>query len=166
MKIIDIYTDGSHLNKQSVGGRLGCGGIMVERTEQGFGKVIDSFSEELTADYLEKNYGTSNVSNPTAEMLGLFYALSTFNIPKDATQIVIHSDYNGVGAFMTGTWKIKEPYIKKIKERIDKIIKAKRLDGKISYEWVKAHQSRIAISTNRDAYWNNYVDSLAKGEKK
>ena len=39
MKIIDIYTDGSHLDKLN-NGRLGCGGVMVDRTT---GKLLDEF---------------------------------------------------------------------------------------------------------------------------
>ena len=62
-----------------------------------------------------------------------------------------------------GTWKIKEPYIKKIKEEIDKEIKKKGLEGRIRFEWVKGHQNKSCMDS--DAYWNNMVDLLAKGQK-
>ena len=163
MRKILIYTDGSHLNKQSGHGRLGCGGVMVEDSGEGFGKLIDKFSKELLPAELERDYGSSEVSNPTAEMIGALEALRNFNIPPDA-EVIMYADYQGVQAFNQGTWKCKEPYIKKIKEETDKVIKEKHLEGRLKWAWVKGHQTKAVIKTNRDAYWNDQVDSLAKGQ--
>ena len=160
MKIIDIYTDGSHLDKLN-NGRLGCGGVMVERTDNGYGKVLQEFGKELEKDFLIKKYGTDNCSNPTAEMLGVLVALTEFRIPI-GSEVIIHADYIGVKEWMNGNWKIKEPYIAKVKSEIDEIIRRKGIN--ISFDWVKAHQPKSSL--NRDAYWNNYVDLLAKGQKK
>ena len=77
MRKINIYTDGSHLNKQSGHGRLGCGGVMVEDTGEGFGKLLDKFSKELLPADLERDYGSSEVSNPTAEMIGALSRLTS-----------------------------------------------------------------------------------------
>lgn len=155
MSKIDIYTDGSHLDKQN-NGRLGCGGVMIVD-----GKLVDKFSVELKPTWLVSNYGSSTVSNPTAEMLGLLTALTQFDIPSGEI-VTIHADYLGVKSWMEGTWKIKEPYLKKIKFDIDKIIKKKGLLGKIEYKWVKGHQKASVLDP--DAMWNNFVDKLAKGE--
>ena len=157
MRIIDIYTDGSHLDKQH-NGRLGCGGIMVERDQSGktFGLVLGQFGKELTPEYMRQEYGSDQCSNPTAEMVGLLCALEEFNIPKDA-KVIIHADYTGVKEWMEGNWRVKEPYLKKVKEKIDKIIKERGLV--LSYEWVKAHQAGL----DQHSYWNNQVDVLAKG---
>lgn len=156
MRIINIYTDGSHLDKQN-NGRLGCGGVMIDA-----GKNTDEFSIELKPDWLRQNYGTDKVSNPSAEMLGLLMAIKEFDIPNDAV-VVVHADYIGVKSWMEGTWKTKEPYLTKIKADIEKEIKNKNLDGRIMYSWVKGHQSKSIMS--QDAKWNNYVDLLAKGQK-
>lgn len=158
--IINIYTDGSHLDKQN-NGRLGCGGVMVQDDSAGkYGTILDKYSQELTPDYMQAEYGSKNCSNPTAEMIGVLMALSNFNIPSNASKVVVFADYIGVREWCTGKWRIKEPYIKKVKGQIDDVIKRKGLTGKISFKWVKAHQRTI----NKDSYWNNYVDLLAKGQ--
>ena len=157
---ISIYTDGSHLDKLN-NGRLGCGGVMIEDKSSGYGKLIDSFGTELTPSYMIKEYGSDKCSNPTAEMIGVLCALKKFNVPSNAKEIVIYADYIGVREWCNNKWKIKEPYIKKVKQQIDDIIGQKNLVGKIRFEWVKAHQKSI----NKDSYWNNYVDLLAKGKK-
>ena len=150
--MIEVYTDGSHLDKQN-NGRLGCGGVMVD----GF-KKIDEFSQELTPDWLKKNYRTDKVSNPTAEMLGVLIALRNFDFPKEG-DVTFRCDYIGVPSWLLGKWRVKEPYLQAIKNDIEYEIRRKGLVGRIHFEWVKAHQK----SATREAYWNNYVDLLAKG---
>ena len=119
---INIYTDGSHLDKLNKG-RLGCGGIMVEMpdNDEELGKKIGEFSRELTPEWLEKTLGTKDVSNPTAELLGVLTALETFNIPDNATVEVI-ADYNGVMGFLSGKWKSREVYIAKVVNKINDTI--------------------------------------------
>ena len=58
--------------------------------------------------------------------------------------------------------KINEKYIQAIKNEIDKEIKRQKLTGCISHSWVKGHQTNTMKGT--DAYWNNFVDKLAKGK--
>lgn len=151
--MIEVYTDGSHLDKQN-NGRLGCGGVMVD----GFKKIAE-FSEELKSDWLIKNYRTDKVSNPTAEMLGVLMALRKFDFPE-GEEIVIKSDYQGVPAWLQGQWRVKEPYLQAIKNDIEYEIRRKGLTGRVSFQWVKAHQKGVT----KEAYWNNYVDLLAKGK--
>ena len=155
MEKIDIYTDGSHLDKQN-NGRLGCGGVMILS-----GKLVDEFSIEIKPEWLRENYGTDKVSNPSAEMLGLLMALRNFELPGDS-EIIIHADYIGVKSWMENKWQTKEPYLKKMKQDILKEIADQGLKN-IRYEWVKGHQK--ASIFNQDARWNNYVDILAKGQK-
>ena len=150
---IDIYTDGSHLDKQN-NGRLGCGGVMIIE-----GKKIDEFSMELKPEWLKSFLGIDKVSNPSAELLGVLMALRNFKLDPRA-DIYIHADYIGVKQWMEGAWKIKEPYIKIIKDEIDSEIKAKKI--KPHFLWVKGHQNKSVLDP--DARWNNYVDLLAKGE--
>lgn len=152
--IIDIYTDGSHF-KQS--GRLGCGGVILKD-----GKLIDEYSLELTPSYLQEIIHTSDVSNPTTEMMGVLQALRRFKIPKGATEVNVYADYEGVSCWLEGRWKINKPYIKILYDLIHKEIKTKGLTGKIKFLWVKGHQSKSIMDPR--AKWNNYVDKLAKGE--
>lgn len=161
MKTISIYTDGSHLDKLN-NGRLGCGGVMIDNGGPGFGTKLDEFSQELKPEWLQKYLGTSNVSNPTAEMLGALLALQRFDIPKDADEIIVYADYEGVKYWNTGVWRAKESYIKKIKDDIASTLNQKALTGKVRFEWVKGHQSKSILTSG--AYWNNIVDLLAKGQ--
>ena len=152
-----IYTDGSHLKHTT--GRLGIGGILTEDSK----KEIDSFSVEVSTDYLKENFGTSDVSNPTCEMLAVLIALRNFRKQiKKGDEVILKADYLGVREWNLGKWKIKAPYIAKIKAAIDAEIKAQGLQGRVSFEWVKGHQSRSVLDP--DAIWNNRVDLLAKGE--
>lgn len=156
-QIYRIYTDGSHLKHTT--GRLGIGGVIIDEA----GNIVDKFSTELSVDTLKLSYGTSDVSNPTCEMLAVRIALSKFeHILKSATKVTIYADYTGVKNFCEGNWKCKMPYIAKIKSEIDNEIKKQHLDGRISFEWVRGHQK----GNSEDVKWNNYVDLLAKGEIK
>lgn len=152
--IVDIYTDGSHFKQRR---RLGCGGVILVD-----GKLIDEFSLELTPAYLREIIHTSDVSNPTTEMMGVLQALRKFNIPKEATEVNVYTDYEGVGYWLSGKWKINKPYIKILHDLIHKEIKKKGLNEKINFLWVKGHQSKSVMDPK--AKWNNYVDKLAKGE--
>lgn len=154
MKTYTMYTDGSHF-KNGGSGRLGCGGVLVEETG-GYGTEVDRYWEELKPEYLEEHFGSSAVSNPTAEMIGVLRGLMRFNIPK-GSEVTVKADYAGVKSWMNGTWKIKEPYIQKVKNEIDKTIRDKGI--KVSFDWVKGHQ-RVH---DKDSYWNNETDKLAKG---
>lgn len=163
MKRFDIYIDGSHLDKQN-SGRLGIGGVLVDLSGPGMGRVIGEFTQELSPEYMSFTFGADKCSNPSAELTALLIALLKFKKlygPSDI--LVVHADYIGVKSWMEGAWKIKETYIAKIKSDIDDEIRKQNLRGRISYEWVKGHQSKK--STDPDAFWNNYVDKLAKGEK-
>lgn len=155
---VDIYTDGSHLDKQH-GGRLGCGGVMIDADE----KILAEFSQELSPDYMKITFGADTCSNPTAEMVGILMALFRFEKElKGKSEIIIHSDYMGCQEWMAGRWKIKEPYIQRIKDDIDSEIARQGLKGKIKFVWVKGHQR----GDSKDARWNNYVDERAKGNEK
>jgi ribonuclease HI len=158
MKEVHIYTDGSHLDKQH-GGRLGCGGVLVVN-----GKAVKTFSKELTGSYMKMMFDSDKCSNPSAELTAVYLALKEFKKEiKGVDRIIFHADFTGVREWMSGKWKIKELVIKNIKAKIDEEITSQKLDGKLSFEWVKGHQSS-KDGKDTDAYWNNYVDKLAKGE--
>jgi ribonuclease HI len=165
MKILDIYTDGSHLKHGS--GRLGIGGVLVDLTQQRpLGKKISEFGLELIPDHLRSEFGpgAETCSNPTAELTAVLVSLRQFSdYIKTADVITVHADYIGVREWMTGKWKTKEPYIARIKEEILLEIDRQGLTGKVQYAWVKGHQHYLA--SDPDIHWNWYVDELAKNEK-
>lgn len=162
-KIFNIYVDGSHLNKQNKGDdRLGCGGVLVS-TGPGMGTLVNSFSTQLTPEYMKKSFGANNPSNPSAELVAVLQALYHFKKDlKDAEEITVHADYMGVREWMNGSWRVKEPYIAKIKDAILKEINQQQLQGKIKFAWVKGHQKGIL---DKNAYWNSEADLRARGDK-
>jgi ribonuclease HI len=164
MKILDIYTDGSHLKKTT--GRLGCGGILVDPAFPPVGKELAKFSLELDPSDLKEAFGpgAETCSNPTAELTAVLVALREFKkFLKGVGIVTIHADYIGVREWMTGAWRVKEPYIARIKAEIEKEIKSQGLTGQVQFAWVKGHQRYVA--GDPDIHWNSVADVLAKGEE-
>ena len=162
MRSLVIYTDGSHFKTKIGSGRLGIGGVLIDDSNK---RRLDQFSEEINEDYLIKTLKTSYVSNPTMELLAVLKALQYFKDSIDQDDIItLKADYIGVSKWLNGEWRIKEPYIAKINNEIQKEIKDQKLKGRINFAWVKGHQ-KLSVS-DPDTYWNNYVDKLAKGEIK
>lgn len=156
MKYI-IYSDGSDFKHST--GRLGIGGLVIREGER---EILKSFGKEISRDYMRFQYQTDQCSNPTMEMLAALQCLREFKTLFSAGDIVIlKADYEGVSKWNNGEWKIKAPYIQKIREDIIKALK--EIPCKVIFEWVKGHQS-LRIQDG-DAYWNNQVDKLAKGEE-
>ena len=125
MSKLKIYTDGSHLKHTT--GRLGVGGIIVKDD-----KIIDEFSKEVSTDYLKLSYGTSDVSNPTCEMLAALHALYYFKNDINAHDTIeLYADYQGVSSWLNGTWKINKPYIQKIKDDINDANEDQNMDNYI-----------------------------------
>lgn len=153
-----VYTDGSDF--KSTTRRLGIGGVLINPKEGTLGKELGRFSEELSREDILRDYGTDQCSNPFAEMVAIYEALKQFSgIFKRGDKIIFKQDYEGCGKWLSGEWKAKLPYIRKIKEEILDILN--RSPWNVSFEWVKGHQSESIFS--QDAYWNNVVDKLAKG---
>jgi ribonuclease HI len=138
---------------------MGIGGILLDETAQ---KIIDSFGFELSHEYLQSEYGTSDCSNPTAEMIAVSEALQNWSDHfKSGDEVEIRADYMGVREWNTGGWKINKPYIKKAKEQIADTIKNNGL--RVTWTWVKGHQTGPSLYGS-DKYWNDKVDKLAKGQ--
>jgi len=165
MKVLEIYTDGSHLKLTT--GRLGIGGVLIDPSQQQpLGKLLGKFSIELQPAELKTKFGpgAETCSNPTAELTAVLVSLRKFaDKIKDAEIITVHADYIGVKEWMTGAWRVREPYIANIKKEIDSEIAKQGLTGKVQFAWVKGHQKYIA--GDPDIHWNDFCDSLAKGER-
>ena len=131
---MNIYTDGSHV-KNKVNGHLGYGAYCI------FNNVEYGLSKTITTDTLSK-YGIKeqNVSNPTAEFLAFVEVLDKLK-GVGFHKLTFHIDYIGVGNWMSGKWKAKKPYIKKLKDYSNDIIEKYNLDIMIKH--VKGHSNDI-----------------------
>lgn len=148
-----IYTDGSDLKHTSH--RMGIGGVLLEDEDS---EELDSFSEELSHDYLRFAYGTSDCSNPTAEMIAAKYALEKWKSKfSNGDNVIMYADYEGVQKWNQGKWQAKKPYIRKIRDEIKELIRKAGIY--VDWRWVKGHQTGSSIQK----YWNDKVDKLAKG---
>ena len=165
MKVLEIYTDGSHLKLTT--GRLGIGGVLIDPSQQQpLGKLLGKFSIELQPTELKTKFGpgAETCSNPTAELTAVLVSLRKFaDKIKDAEIITVHADYIGVKEWMTGAWRVREPYIANIKKEINSEIAKQGLTGKVQFAWVKGHQKYLA--GDPDIHWNDFCDGLAKGER-
>lgn len=142
---IEIYTDGSHFKHGD--GYLGIGAYCKYKdTEYKMSKDCGKLLPE---------YGIINekVSNPTAEFIGFCEILKLIYLSEIKSDFVFKIDYEGIEKWMTGKWKCKKSYIKKIKEQCDFYVK--NIHGKIRIEHVKGHSKN---------YCNDQADILAKSK--
>ena len=148
MNTIEIFSDGSHFKHGD--GYLGIG-VFCSYMGKEY-KLSGSCDAELL-----KQYGITetNLSNPSAEFISFAETLKLLRTVKNEYIFVFKIDYEGVRKWMSGEWKCKQPYIKKIKEKCDEYLK--EIKGKIQFEDVKGH-SKI--------YGNEQADKLAKNREK
>jgi ribonuclease H-related protein len=97
----------------------------------------------------------SRLRNVLAELAALYLALRL--APEGAAMTVVH-DYEGVGAWMDGRWKTKDPLVAQIVAACKTLASARRLA--LSFRHQPGHQSSWA---GRDdfAHFNSRADVLA-----
>lgn len=149
-KII-IYTDGSH-KKHSKFNYIGFGAYCK------YNDVKYELSGTCNKTLL-KTYNISEnakISNPTAEFIGFAEVLHQLSKVLTSTSITLcfKIDYEGVKKWMSGEWKCKKTYIKKIKKKCDDIIN--KVGFNIEIDYVPAHSND---------YGNDKADELAKNEE-
>ena len=141
---IEIYTDGSHFKHGD--GYLGIGAYCKYKDTE--------YKLSKDCGKLLLDYGINEkVSNPTAEFIGFCEILKLIYMYKVKCSFVFKIDYEGIENWMTGKWKCKKSYIKKIKEQCDFYIK--NIPGEIKIKHVKGHSKN---------YGNNQADILAKSK--
>jgi ribonuclease HI len=93
--------------------------------------------------------------NILAELAALYLALTL--VPEGAADTIVH-DYEGVGAWMEGRWKTKDPIVAAIVSACRALIERRRL--RVAYRHQRGHQSAWA---GRDdfAHYNAKADALA-----
>jgi ribonuclease H-related protein len=153
LNTIEIYTDGSH-KKHSLDNYIGFGAFCSYMEKEY--KLSGDCDKEILLDY-----GISpltKISNPTAEFLGfaeILKIISDFSKKNDLKNytFIFKIDYQGVKNWINGSWKCKETYIKKIKQKCDLLLF--EIPSQILIEYVPAH------SGNK---YNDQADELAKSK--
>ena len=151
------FVDGNHLG--------GVGVVIVDASGEDL-----SVDEELGMTVTEVFAGGAVVSltdpkaiaaalarlrNVLAELAALYLALRL--VPEGSAVTIVH-DYEGVGAWMEGRWKTKDPLVAEIVAGCKVLASARRLA--LSFQHQRGHQSSWA---GRDdfAHFNARADALA-----
>lgn len=97
----------------------------------------------------------ARMHNILAELAGLYQAL---RIAVPSSSLTVVHDYAGVGLWMEGAWKRKDPVVNAVIEACKTLVAERDLD--VSYRHQRGHQSTHA---GRDdfAFYNGRADELA-----
>lgn len=97
----------------------------------------------------------ARLRNVLAELAGLYLALRL--VPEGSAVTIVH-DYEGVGAWMTGRWKTRDPLVAEVVSACASLATTRRLT--LAFQHQRGHQSAWA---GRDdfAHFNARADALA-----
>jgi len=152
------FVDGNHLG--------GVGVVIVQKiddeqesvVEQGGFTVVEVLAGVGTRELASKkqiNEALGRLRNILAELAALYLALTL--VPEGSTVTVVH-DYEGVGAWMEGRWKAKDPIVAALLAACRTLIDRRRLT--VAFRHQRGHQASWA---GRDdfAHYNARADALA-----
>jgi len=152
------FVDGNHLG--------GVGVVIVEKrgdedeevVAQAGHTVMEVFAGAGIAPLNTRaglNEALSRLRNVLAELAALYLALTL--VPERAAVTIVH-DYEGVGAWMDGRWKARDPIVATVIDACHALIARRGL--RVSYRHQRGHQSAWA---GRDdfAHYNGRADALA-----
>lgn len=152
------FVDGNHLG--------GVGVVIVRKVgdedesivEQGgftVGEVLAGAGIALLSSKKVIGDALGRLRNILAELAALYLALTL--VPESSAVTVVH-DYEGVGAWMEGRWKTKDPVVAAVVAACRALIERRRLA--VSYRHQRGHQASWA---GRDdfAHYNARADALA-----
>jgi ribonuclease HI len=151
------FVDGNHLG--------GVGVVIVDATGEE-PRVVEELGVTVREVFLGgavKSLATTSaiaaalerLRNVLAELAALYLALRP--VPGGAAVTVVH-DYEGIGAWMDGRWKTKDPVVAEIVAACKALASARRLT--LTFRHQRGHQSSWA---GRDdfAHFNARADALA-----
>ena len=98
---------------------------------------------------------TDSLRNVLAELGALYAAIQA--VPPGSTMTAVH-DYEGVGAWVEGRWKAKNPIVADVVAACRALIEARRL--RVRFRHQRAHESTFA-GRNDFATYNTRADRLA-----
>ena len=152
------FVDGNHLG--------GVGVVVVEKRgdddetvlDQGGYTVVEVLAGAGIPELSSRaavEAALQRLRNVLAELAALYLALTL--VPEGASVTVVH-DYEGVGAWMEGRWKARDPLVATLTATARALADRKRLD--VRYRHQRGHQSAWA---GRDdfAHYNAKADALA-----
>lgn len=151
------FVDGNHLG--------GVGLVLVEAVDdepsvvEALGMTVQEvFAGGGVASLTERRAiatALARLRNILAELAALYLALRL--APEGAPLTVVH-DYEGVGAWMTGRWKTKDPLVAEVIAACKALASGRRLT--LAFRHQRGHQSSWA---GRDdfAHFNARADALA-----
>jgi len=152
------FVDGNHLG--------GVGVVIVQKTaeeqesvvEQGGYTVVEVLAGAGIPALASKkaiNEALGRLRNILAELAALYLALTL--VPEGAAVTIVH-DYEGVGAWMDGRWKAKDPVVAALIAACRALIERRRLT--VAFRHQRGHQASWA---GRDdfAHYNAKADALA-----
>lgn len=152
------FIDGNHLG--------GVGVVIVEKVddepetvvEQGGFTVVEVLAGAGIPELASKkaiNDALGRLRNVLSELAGLYLALTL--VPEDTAVTIVH-DYEGIGAWMEGRWKARDPIVVTLVAACRAVIARRRLT--VAYRHQRGHQAAWA---GRDdfAHYNARADALA-----
>ena len=98
---------------------------------------------------------TDALQNIIAELGALYAALQ--QVPRESTLTVVH-DYEGVGAWLEGRWKAKNPLVAEIVSACRRLLEGRAL--RVRFRHQRGHESTFA-GRNDFARYNGRADKLA-----
>jgi len=152
------FVDGNHLG--------GVGVVIVERVADGDPEIVEAVG--LTVEQVFAGAGVPSLSTPPAvraalerlrnvlaELAALHLALRL--LPEGAAVTVVH-DYEGVGAWLEGRWRAKDPLVAEIVAACRDLIDRRRLAVRFRHQ-----RGHAAAWAGRDdfAHFNGRADALA-----
>ena len=151
------FVDGNHLG--------GVGVVIVDAAsgeptvEEAIGMTVrEVFAGGTVASLTEPKAIAAalvRLRNVLAELAALYLALRL--VPEGSAVTVVH-DYEGVGAWMTGRWKTRDPLVAEIVAACHALASARRLT--LSFRHQRGHQSSWAARDDF-AHFNAQADALA-----
>lgn len=127
---VKIATDGSHHN-----GKFGWGFVVTDSTGRVLGTCYGS-------DLIDDSW--AHAWNVAAECSAVIHAIRAM---KPEAEVEIIHDYEGLGKWARGEWKVKTPCSKGY------VAELKKLGRKVTFQWVKGHAGHET---------NEIVDGLAR----
>jgi ribonuclease HI len=152
------FVDGNHLG--------GVGVVIVERAADGDPEIVEALG--LTVDQVFAGAGVRSLCTPSAvrtalgrlrnvlaELAALHLALRL--LPEGAAVTIVH-DYEGVGAWLEGRWRAKDPLVAEIVAASRELIGRRRLAVRF-----RRQRGHTAAWAGRDdfAHFNARADALA-----
>ena len=152
------FVDGNHLG--------GVGVVIVERAANGDPEIVEAVG--LTVTQVFAGAGVRTLSTPPAvraalerlrnvlaELAALHLALRM--LPEGAAVTIVH-DYEGIGAWLEGRWRAKDPLVAEIVAACRDLIGRRRLAVRFRHQ-----RGHAAAWAGRDdfAHFNARADALA-----